>query len=476
MSGILKYFHIVKKSSSSETNLPDPNGPLSRVIPSSTIAAANEKVCAIEKMPGVASRTPYLHLTSAQKYQVGKRAAEFGTTNTLRYYARHFPSIPLKETSVRRFKSQYQSLLDKKKYGECSHDDEVCELPSKKMGRPLLIGDEADKQLQEYVRYLRATGAAVNTAVVIASAEGILLSKDANILKRITLTKDWAKSLLIRMGMVKRRVSSKAKVDVEKFEALRQGFLLDIKNIVSLEEIPPDLIINWDQTGINYVPVDSWTMEKEGARRVELAGKDDKRQLTAVFAGSMTGEFLPPQLIYQGKTHRCIPKVEFPDDWDVTFSANHWSNERTMTDYIEKILLPYVEGKRQELQLASCYPALVIFDNFKAQCTAEILQMLDDHHIYVILLPPNCTDRLQPMDLSVNKPAKDFLRKEFNTWYSKQVCSQFQGKSEKCPIDTRASVVKPLGAEWMKALFDYFKGKPEIICNGFKEIKSYLDK
>ena len=64
------------------------------------------------------------------------------------------------------------------------------------------------------------------------------------------LTKDWAKSLL---GMVKRRVSSKAKVDV-KFEALKQGFLLDIKNIVSLEEIPPDLIINWDQTGINYVP------------------------------------------------------------------------------------------------------------------------------------------------------------------------------------------------------------------------------
>jgi len=70
---------------------------------------------------------------------------------------------------------------------------------------------------------------------------------------------------------------------------------------------------------------------------------------------------------------------------------------------------------------------------------------------------------------------KDFLCKEFNNWYSKQVCSQFQEKSEKSPIDTTASVVKPLGAEWMKALFDYFKGKPEIICNGFKEIKAYLD-
>ena len=216
---------------------------------------------------------------------------------------------------------------------------------------------------------------------MIASAEGILLSIDANILKKVKLTKDWAESQLFYMGMIKRRMSSKAKVDVEKFEALKQGFLLDIKLIVSFEEIPHDLIINWDQTGINYVPVGSWTMEKEGARRVELAGKDDKHQLTAVFGGSMAGDFLPPQLIYQGKTRRCIPKVDFPGDWHVTFSANHWFNEGTMTDYIEKILLPYVERKRQELQLASSYPALVIFGNFKAQCTAEILQMLDDHHI-----------------------------------------------------------------------------------------------
>ena len=47
MLGILKYFHIIKKPSSGETNLeinlPDLNGPLNRVLPSSTIAAENEK-------------------------------------------------------------------------------------------------------------------------------------------------------------------------------------------------------------------------------------------------------------------------------------------------------------------------------------------------------------------------------------------------------------------------------------------------
>jgi len=67
------------------------------------------------------------------------------------------------------------------------------------------------------------------------------------------------------MSLVKRKACSKAKVDVEHFEILKQEFLSDIKNIIIMDEIPPDLIINFDQTGINYVPISSWTMEKEGA-------------------------------------------------------------------------------------------------------------------------------------------------------------------------------------------------------------------
>ena len=83
----------------------------------------------------------------------------------------------------------------------------------------------------------------------------------------------------------------KAKVNPEQFEKLKEEFLLEIKNIVTMDEIPPELILNFDQTGLNYVPVTSWTMEEEGAKRVEVIAKDDKRQITAVFCGSMTGDF-----------------------------------------------------------------------------------------------------------------------------------------------------------------------------------------
>lgn len=37
------------------------------------------------------------------------------------------------------------------------------------------------------------------------------------------------------------------------------------------------LIINFDQTGISYIPASSYTMEKEGATQNEVTGKDKLR-------------------------------------------------------------------------------------------------------------------------------------------------------------------------------------------------------
>ena len=158
-----------------------------------------------------------------------------------------------------------------------------------------MLGEELDKQVREYVKYLCERGAVINSAIVIAAGEGIVMNKDSNLLAcnggGINLTKYWAKNLLRRMGMVKRRVSSKSKINVEEFDILKEEFLLNIKNVVSLDEIPPALIVNWDQTAMHYVPISSWTMETEGLKRIEVAGKDDKCQITAIFGASMEGIF-----------------------------------------------------------------------------------------------------------------------------------------------------------------------------------------
>ena len=42
-----------------------------------------------------------------------------------------------------------------------------------------------------------------------------------------------------------------------------------------------------------------------------------------------------------------------------------------------------------------------------------IIKLVDAENINVVLIPVNCTDHLQPLDLSMHKAAKEFLRNEF---------------------------------------------------------------
>ena len=80
-----------------------------------------------------------------------------------------------------------------------------------------------------------------------------------------------------------------------------------------------------------------------------------------------------------------------------------------MIDYIKKILLPYIREKRQQLSLDPVY-ALVIFDHFRGQCTDKFLSLLKDAGIYILIVSANCIYslyRFQPLDVSVNKTAKE---------------------------------------------------------------------
>ena len=84
----------------------------------------------------------------------------------------------------------------------------------------------------------------------------------------------------------------------------------------------------------------------------------------------MTGDFLPMQLIYEGKTPRCLPKdVEFPKEFDVTFTLNHWSNEKKSKRLLDNVIFPYLKKKEHDLGLPGDQKSLLIYDVFTGQTT-----------------------------------------------------------------------------------------------------------
>ena len=131
-----------------------------------------------------------------------------------------------------------------------------------------------------------------------------------------------------------------------------------------------------------------------------------------------------------------------------------------MTEYVQKILIPYVTEKWKELTLASDYPALALFDTFKGQWMNEVYDLLDHNNILCVFIPANCTNKLQPLDLSINKAAKDFMRKKFQEWYGNNICQQLDdGVCEE--EDLRLSRMKPLSAKWIIEMAEYFTAYPD---------------
>ena len=193
----------------------------------------------------------------------------------------------------------YLDSLKKKRKAD-SDDEEVTVLPPKKRGRPFLLGEHVDKQLQLYLKKIRDQGGVITASVVVAAARGILLSSDSSKLVEfgghIDLSRQWAYHLLDRMKFVRRKATtSKSKHTPIDFAKLKEAFLDDVRAVVNMEEIPAELILNWDQTGIHLVPASAWTMDQVGSKRVEIMGVNDKHQITAVSVA------LSPATFYQSK-------------------------------------------------------------------------------------------------------------------------------------------------------------------------------
>ena len=89
-----------------------------------------------------------------------------------------------------------------------------------------------------------------------------------------------------------------------------------------MNDIPNEMIFNWDQIALQLVPTGQWTMHHAREKVIPIANSDDKCQVTAVIAATLIGEPLPPQIIYKGKTKWCHPKGMIPKDFEKVCGEN----------------------------------------------------------------------------------------------------------------------------------------------------------
>ena len=373
------------------------------IIDSEAVAKSVRK--SLEKS---SKRGKYKKFTDHDRYLIGKDASFNGPASATRKWKKKYSNLT--ESTVRGFRKRYIEEINLARRRNTSPKKVIV---NKLRGRPCMLG-ELDPLVQNYLKATRYKGGVVNSMVAIATAKALvkrypILQKDG-----LLIEKSWAKSLF-RM-----KTTGKVHIPVGAQKEAELKFLHQIVEKVEEYKIPPSLIINFDQTPSKYVQVSNMTMAKRNEKNVPISGVTDKRCITATFAITFDNTFLPMQLIYKGKTQQSLPKIKFPKGFLLSANPNHYSNEKESIKFINEIILPHLQKERTKIGRED-QKALLIFDVFRGQTTDKVLNLLKDNNILVTKVPANMTHIFQPLDLTVNKAAKDFTRDKFSDWFTKQI-------------------------------------------------------
>ena len=133
------------------------------------------------------------------------------------------------------------------------------------------------------------------------------------------------------------------------------------------------------------------------------------------------------QQIYTRKSKRCLPNVEFPRSFHLTYTKNYWLNQLKATKHFEKVIFPYLYQIIENMVFPKDQMLLVIMDTFKGQGNDDLRELCANNNCEIVIIPHNLTNKFHPLDLSIST-AKEFIS-EKNTTLGWQM--KFQKNSKK---------------------------------------------
>jgi hypothetical protein len=238
--------------------------------------------------------------------------------------------------------------------------------------------------------------------------------------------------------------------------------------------IPAELVINADQTGVVYLPGSRMTYAPRGSKQVGVIGNEEKRAFTVLLAVNAAGDRLPMQCVYEGKSPRSTPTASAAnrkecDDAHFCFvfsgkTGNHWSNQKTMPEWIEDVVIPYVAREKARLGLPPSQKVLLIIDVWSVHRSAELRDWMRKHHPEIIIdfVPGGCTGIGQPLDVGINRPFKHAVKVAYHSWLVETLLEQ-RGNKQKLDLDTTLPVLRDASVGWLWEGYKAIENKDLIL-------------
>ena len=267
----------------------------------------------------------------------------------------------------------------------------------------------------------------------------------------------WLRCFMKRNNIAFRRATHVAQKKQVELDDRMQGFLRYVIRIRQRRHYPLSMIGNMDETPV-YVDIPgNYTLERKGMKSITMASTGhEKEKLTVMLAAMADGTKLLPLVILKGV--RRPRDVDIPAGIVVVMAPKSWANEEIMLKWLRLVWRRDNQQRR-----------LLVWDAFRAHTTDRTKATVRDvYNSDMAVIPGGCTSKLQPADVSWNRPFKDHFRNVYDDWLVDGAVELTRGGNRKPPG-------RPLLLRWIKDAWDSVT--PDIVRKSFKVcgISSALD-
>lgn len=210
--------------------------------------------------------------------------------------------------------------------------------------------------------------------------------------------KDWCYNFLDRH---EEKLSKRMCQNIKKARAVKGEEEIEeyFQNLArSLENVPPDNILNFDETNLTDDPGSIKCIYRRGIKYPERVLNTSKSAISIMFAGSASGTLLPPYVVYKGERLYDQWCIGGPKNTKYNRTKSGWFDAACFQDWFQRVAIPWAR------QLSG--RKILIGDNLSSHIQIDIVRQCQHNDIRFVFLPANSSHLTQPLDVGFFRPLK----------------------------------------------------------------------
>ncbi|XP_044005584.1 uncharacterized protein LOC122850514 [Aphidius gifuensis] len=183
-----------------------------------------------------------------------------------------------------------------------------------------------------------------------------------------------------------------------------------LRKVIDQHNITEDRVYNLDECGYSPVPKHQGKiLAKKGKKQVGILTSAERGKLITVeICVSASGNYLPPMFVFPRKRWKAgLLDEALQGSWGDCHSTGWMQAD---------IFFKYFKWFVEQVKPTPDRPVLLVLDGHITHRSLDVIDHARKHSVIILCLPPHCTHRLQPLDVSMMKPISTFYAKKVRNW------------------------------------------------------------